>query len=281
MTHLTQLLLKATFSINLYRIFSFSCNHPNFITFLLPFNLHSSQCFILYSVCQDTNVLIVYICKWNIIIVLIFQPLLTVWYQMQWREGVWRNIFTSLPFILNMLSQILTPKLTPSTPNKANQLGIQWQTQYCFWLALLSSFRDAKKQDLVNLATNLNRDFTQNHISHMVQDLTSQSVLLKSTLTLPQLLASQSCLTPVNCGPSKGLFPEFYYPSFYYGNIQSTNLGQLLYLLALRNVNSKHLLQFCSTTFQAFQNIFSHLINSMKYGRVDFITSVNSRLKHK
>lgn len=91
----------------------------------------------------------------------------------------------------------------------------------------------------------------------MVQDLTSQSVLLKSTLTLPQLLASQSCLTLVNCGPSKGLFPEFYYPHFYYGNIQSTNLGQLVNLLALRNVNSEHLLQFCSTTFQAFQNIFS------------------------
>ena len=65
----------------------------------------------------------------------------------------------------------------------------------------------------------------------MVQDLTSQTVLLKSTLTLPLLLASQTCLTPVNCGPSKGLFPEFYYPPFYYGNIQSTNLGQLLNLI--------------------------------------------------
>ena len=71
----------------------------------------------------------------------------------------------------------------------------------------------------------------------MVQDLTSQTVLLKSTLTLPLLLASQQCLTPVNCGPSKGLFPEFYFPPFYYGNIQSTNLGQLLNLIALRNVN--------------------------------------------
>lgn len=89
----------------------------------------------------------------------------------------------------------------------------------------------------------------------MVQDLTSQTVLLKSTLTLPLLLASQQGLTPVNCGPSKGLFPEFYFPPFYYGNIQSTNLSQLLNLIALRNVNVKHQLQFCSTTFQAFQNI--------------------------
>ena len=80
---------------------------------------------------------------------------------------MWRDIFTSLLFILNMLSQILTQELTPLTPDEANQLGVQWQTQDCFWPALLSSFRDAEKQDLANLANNLNRDLhLELHFTH-------------------------------------------------------------------------------------------------------------------